>query len=92
MPALRVHQHQVLLLQQLQPHPAPPLLQDLPTLLDTWRRAEERPRGRRLQEEQKEQQRRKQQVKVSGEQLGPANWFGRFIRSSDSFKQFFRNC
>jgi hypothetical protein len=46
-PALRVHGHQVLLLQQLQPRPAAPLLQGMPPLLDPRRRAPQRPRRRR---------------------------------------------
>ncbi|URD88288.1 hypothetical protein MUK42_27599 [Musa troglodytarum] len=42
MPEVRLHQHQVLLLQQLQPLPAAPLLQELPSLLDQRRRPSER--------------------------------------------------
>jgi hypothetical protein len=47
-PAVRVYQHQVLLLQQLQPVAAAPLLQELPPVLDQGRRPAQRPRGRRL--------------------------------------------
>ncbi|KAF7035334.1 hypothetical protein CFC21_046232, partial [Triticum aestivum] len=47
LPALRVHRHQVLLLQQLQPLAAAPLLQGLPPLLDARGRAPQRARRRR---------------------------------------------
>ncbi|CAN1138092.1 hypothetical protein LINPERHAP2_LOCUS10481 [Linum perenne] len=45
---MRLHQHQILLLQQLQPLPAASLLQELPPLLDQRRRPPQRPRWRRL--------------------------------------------
>ena len=51
-PALRLHQHQVLLLQQLLPLPAPPLLQGVPSLLDARRYPPQRPRRRRLPPQQ----------------------------------------
>ena len=52
LPPVQLHQHQVLLLQQLQPRPAPLLLQDLPEVLDRRWVSEECPCGRRLQKEQ----------------------------------------
>ena len=50
---MRLIQHKVLLLQQLQPHPAQALLQDLQKVLDQRRSLAQRPDRRRLQEEQK---------------------------------------
>jgi hypothetical protein len=47
-PAVRVDQHQVLLLQQLQLVAAASLLQELPPVLDQGRRPPQRPRRRRL--------------------------------------------
>ena len=51
-PAVRVHQHQVLLLQQLQPVAAAALLQELPPVLDQGRRPAQRPRGRGLPQDE----------------------------------------
>ncbi|CAI0396016.1 unnamed protein product [Linum tenue] len=48
---MRLCQHQILLLQQLQPLPAPLLLQGLPPLLDQRRLPPQRPRRRRLPQE-----------------------------------------
>ncbi|KAG0452372.1 hypothetical protein HPP92_025036 [Vanilla planifolia] len=47
LPSLRLFEHQVLLLQQLQPHTAPLLLQELPPLLDQRRLPPQRPHRRR---------------------------------------------
>ncbi|URE45148.1 Zinc finger protein [Musa troglodytarum] len=52
MPPLRLLQHQVLLLQQLQLVAAAALLQGVQALLDARRRAPERPRRRRVPQEQ----------------------------------------
>ena len=52
LPALRLHGHQVLLLQQLQPPAAALLLQGVPPLLDQRGRATQRARGGRLPQEQ----------------------------------------
>ncbi|CAI0557964.1 unnamed protein product [Linum tenue] len=49
---MQEHGDQILLLQQLQRQPAPPLLQSLPPLLDRRRRAPQRPRRRRPPEKQ----------------------------------------
>lgn len=47
-PEVRIDKHEVLLLQQLQPLSAAPLLQDLPEVLDSRRGPEERSGGRWL--------------------------------------------
>lgn len=51
-PEMRFPQHQILLLQQLQPNAAPTFLQDLQTLLDQRRSLTQRPHRRRLPEKQ----------------------------------------
>ncbi|GMH12793.1 hypothetical protein Nepgr_014634 [Nepenthes gracilis] len=62
-PEVRVHEHQVLLLQQLQPLATTPLLHGVPKVLDTWRCTEECPSWWQLPEEQEEEQ--KWQIKIS---------------------------
>ncbi|CAL9089913.1 unnamed protein product [Musa textilis] len=52
LPPVQLHQHQVLLLQQLQPHAAPVLLQELPEVLDRGRIPQECPGGWWLKKEQ----------------------------------------
>lgn len=70
MPTVRLQQHQVLLLQQLQPLPAPPLLQDLPPVLDQRRSPAERAGRRWLQEEQEEQRLEPIQITRGGRRRG----------------------
>ncbi|GFP99166.1 dof zinc finger protein dof5.7 [Phtheirospermum japonicum] len=52
---MRFIQHQVLLLQQLQPHAAEAFLQDLQEVLDQRRRPAQRPHRRRLPKKQEDQ-------------------------------------
>ncbi|KAK8926543.1 hypothetical protein KSP39_PZI018490 [Platanthera zijinensis] len=53
MPQVQFPQHKILLLQQLQPHPAQILLQELQKILDQGRNPQKRSRRRRLPEKQK---------------------------------------